>query len=171
MANLYNVMFRTNRLAGELMKALKLEQLQCGRFRDCYLQLNGDELEIHVLTRNGGGNRVDYQAVTTRLQQWPGYLRDFDDAFDSTYATYVFAVPGGMLESLRARVQQKPGLLPPPVGVRFKEFMQRMNANPRDPDVLRVQEIIRPTIERLAVSTSRVQGLIDGDEPLDLDAN
>ena len=61
---------------------------QYPRFRDCFV--DGDE--IHVYTRVGGGNR-DCDFGEEELQQHPNYLRDEDDDFDSTYATYIFSVP------------------------------------------------------------------------------
>lgn len=58
------------------------------RFRDCFV----DSGEIRVYTRVGGGNR-DCGFGEEELQQHPNYLRDEDDDFDSTYATYIFSVP------------------------------------------------------------------------------
>jgi len=61
---------------------------QYPRFRDCFVE--GDE--IHVYTRVGGGNR-DCGYGEEELQAHPNYLRDEDDDFDNTYATYIFSVP------------------------------------------------------------------------------
>lgn len=58
------------------------------RFRDCFVDNN----EIHVYTRVGGVNR-NCEFGEEELQQHPNYLRDFDDEYDSTYATYVFSIP------------------------------------------------------------------------------
>lgn len=61
---------------------------QYPRFRDCFI----DGEEIHVYTRVGGGNR-NCGFGEEELQAHPNYLRDEDDDFDSTYATYIFSVP------------------------------------------------------------------------------
>ena len=67
------------------------------RFRDCFL---GDpdhpeyDNHIHIYTRVGGGNRGDYEEEIKKLRSIPGYVDDFDDEFDSTFATFVFEVPG-----------------------------------------------------------------------------
>jgi len=61
---------------------------QYPRFRDCFI----DGEEIHVHTRVGGGNR-NCGFGEEELQAHPNYLRDEDDDFDSTYATYIFSVP------------------------------------------------------------------------------
>lgn len=59
------------------------------RFRDCFVS---EENEIHVYTRVGGGNR-NCGYGEEELQSHPNFLRDEDDEFDTTYATYVFCVP------------------------------------------------------------------------------
>lgn len=80
------------------------------RFRDCFVgemtqdfenpdqfgipTLNhGEEKSISVYTRVGGGNRKSYVEEIKKLRAMPEYIRDFDDAFDSTFATFVFKVP------------------------------------------------------------------------------
>ena len=66
------------------------------RFRDCFL---GDpehreyDYHIHVYTRTGGGNRKDYEAENKEMTCHPNYITDFDDGFDSTYASFIFSVP------------------------------------------------------------------------------
>lgn len=59
------------------------------RFRDCFITENEN---IAVYTRVGGGNR-DEGYGEEELQAHPNYISDYDDDFDSTYATYVFSVP------------------------------------------------------------------------------
>lgn len=81
------------------------------RFRDCFIQPRGwglrddgmpvmtdqekaeKELAIYVYTRVGGGNRDDYEDQITEMQGHPNYIRDYDDDFDCTYATFVFSIP------------------------------------------------------------------------------
>lgn len=82
------------------------EGMPVGRFRDIYL--NADGTEIHLFTRNGGGNRSCWNAnedsvpancicpgcvQTEILPTHENYLRDYDDDFDSTFAITVFSVP------------------------------------------------------------------------------
>jgi hypothetical protein len=66
------------------------------RFRDCFLG-DADHPEydgcIHVYTRTGGGNREGYEAQNTEMQEMPEFVADFDDDYDSTYASWVFKVP------------------------------------------------------------------------------
>lgn len=79
------------------------------RFRDCFVGelSNSDEGDqfgipkkktdeqkvISVYTRVGGGNREDYQDRIDELRKHPNYIKDYDDDFDSTFATFVFSVP------------------------------------------------------------------------------
>lgn len=66
------------------------------RFRDCFLkdaQRPEYDGKIHVYTRVGGGNRLDYTDAIKALQSAPGYVADYDDGQDSTYAMFVFEIP------------------------------------------------------------------------------
>lgn len=66
------------------------------RFRDCFI---GDEEHpeyvdhIHIYTRTGGGNREEYEDENNAMRAMDGFVTDFDDSFDSTYASWVFKVP------------------------------------------------------------------------------
>jgi len=66
------------------------------RFRDCFV---GDESHpeyddcIHVYTRTGGGNRDMYESGNKWITSPNGYITNFDDEGDSTYASWVFKVP------------------------------------------------------------------------------
>ena len=66
------------------------------RFRDCFLK---DEEHpeyddhIQIYTRTGGGNREDYESENEAMRQMDGFVADFDDSFDSTFASWVFKVP------------------------------------------------------------------------------
>lgn len=66
------------------------------RFRDCFIK-DPDHPEyddhIHVFTRTGGGNRDEYEAENEELTDMPGYVANFDDVFDCTYASWIFKVP------------------------------------------------------------------------------
>jgi len=85
------------------------------RFRDAWVEKSDDGPVIAIYTRQGGGNRTCYcdedpqprhvpencyAACNEALQAHPLYLRDADDAFDSTYATFWFRVPDECREVL-----------------------------------------------------------------------
>jgi hypothetical protein len=96
MSGLYNMVFGMNPLADVILATLGLKRSDVGRFRDCYVA----EGQIAVYTRNGGGNREEYQDVIDALAQHPCYVRDADDEFDSTYATIYFRFPEEYAEGL-----------------------------------------------------------------------
>lgn len=64
------------------------------RFRDCFVKPDPmvNESEIYVYTRVGGGNRGAGYGEE-ELMKHPNFLRDWDDDFDKTFATYAFSVP------------------------------------------------------------------------------
>lgn len=88
-----------------------------GRYRDAWVERDADgKPVIAIYTRNGGGNRrctadaLDLDdpcggtctgcIATHKLPAHPQYLRDRDDSFDSTYATFYFAPPSEWVEAL-----------------------------------------------------------------------
>jgi hypothetical protein len=65
-----------------------------GRYRDAWIETQGDAPPLLVVyTRNGGGNRDDQDAAISAMQAHPLYVKDQDDSYDSTYATFWFEVP------------------------------------------------------------------------------
>lgn len=90
-----------------------------GRFRDAWVETGeGGEPVIAIYTRNGGGNREcyctegdeDYGTCTgcigAQFAQHPLHLRNADDDFDRTYATYYFRTPDEYREQLAAIAQE-----------------------------------------------------------------
>ena len=66
------------------------------RHRDCFLydpahsEYDG---YIHLFTRTGGGNREHFMEQNRGLMEMEGYVANFDDGFDNTFASWVFEVP------------------------------------------------------------------------------
>lgn len=96
--SLYSLAFGQNPIADVLLGVLGLKRDDVGRFRDAFV--SGGEIAIY--TRNGGGNRDEYQHVFDTLSGHQCYLRDEDDEFDCTYATIYFRFPEEFAEGLRA---------------------------------------------------------------------
>lgn len=95
--SMYNMLFGQNVAADAILATLGLTRHDVGRFRDCFVA-NG---EIAIYTRNGGGNRDDYQEVFDELAANPCYLRDEDDEYDCTYATIYFRFPDEFADDLK----------------------------------------------------------------------
>lgn len=94
--SLYNMINGLSQATFWVLPMLGKHPDQYPRFRDCFIA--DDEYPqwdnyIHVYTRVGGGNREDYVVEISELQEMDGYVTDYDDSFDNTYASFVFAVP------------------------------------------------------------------------------
>lgn len=92
--SMYNILFGQNPNTEVLLAIIGLKECDVERFRDCGFEEGG----IFVYTRTGGGNRDDYPNEI--LTGSPYYLRDEDDDFDSTYATYHFNIPEEVKEDV-----------------------------------------------------------------------
>lgn len=93
--SLFNLVTGTDPLAPYVLAMLGLPSKEfmkiVPRFRDAYLVSDGPYLAL--MTRTGGGNRDDYETENQRLREIPGFVKDFDDDFDSTYAHWWYKVP------------------------------------------------------------------------------
>lgn len=94
--SLYNMLNGANPATFFVLPMLGKHPDEYPRFRDCFI---GDderpELKdhIHVYTRTGGGNRECYEAENQAMREMPGFVTDYDDSFDCTFASWVFRVP------------------------------------------------------------------------------
>lgn len=120
--SLYNMMFGVNTNSADVLKALGLTSGDVPRFRDAYVS----EEQLCVHTRTGGGNRDYYESLEVCMDNYPEYfegddkpneptgpwnedlrshpwfIRDEDDGFDSTYATFYFQPPKEIVENINA---------------------------------------------------------------------
>ncbi len=87
--SLYNTLFGVNPDTETLLSLLGKTTLDFGRFRNVYVE----DGYIIVHTRNGGGNREDYEDVFEEMAEHPWYSHDADDSFDCTYANIYFKLP------------------------------------------------------------------------------
>lgn len=102
MSGLYNVLFGENASQKDfLFGILGKAQGDFGRYRDIYV--TEDYIVVH--TRNGGGNREDYEDVFEEMATHPLYSHDEDDDFDCTYANIYFRHPEEHKEILKELAQ------------------------------------------------------------------
>lgn len=94
--SLYNMIFGMNPDSDQLLSLLGKTQGDFGRFRSVFV----DDGCIVVHTRNGGGNREDYEDVFEEMSEHPWYSHDADDDFDCTYANIYFRVPEDKYQSI-----------------------------------------------------------------------
>jgi len=92
MGNFYSMLFGRNQLSELLLAVIGLKPVDVERLRDVYV--DGDTIVVY--TRTGGGNREEWpnKAIT----ESPLYVHDYDDEFDSTYASFVVSIPEGFME-------------------------------------------------------------------------
>ena len=94
--SLYNIMHGVRPATFFVLPMLGKHPDEYPRFRDCFTEDDEHpELKdhIHVYTRTGGGNRESYEAEHLAMRMMPGFVTDYDDDFDCTYASWVFRVP------------------------------------------------------------------------------
>ena len=94
--SLYNTLFGVDQTAADVLGLLGIEAAAVPRFRDAYVDWSeGSSTDpvLVLLTRTGGGNRPTYAGENEALTRLPGYRSDRDDAFDSTFALFLFDVP------------------------------------------------------------------------------
>ncbi len=93
--SLYNQIHGVNQAAFWFLPMLGKHPDEYPRFRDCF---TSDEAHpeyndhIHVFTRTGGGNRDHYDEGNQMMKSMDGFVTDFDDSFDKTFASWVFKI-------------------------------------------------------------------------------
>jgi len=121
MSGLYNLVHGEHPLGQILVDLLKSKQdVEIGRYRDGWVEHDGDVLLIRIHTRNGGGNREWQADAIESMQAHPWYVRDEDDDFDSTYADFYFAPPLGEIPPSVAKVLVECAQAPVDVGARWQ---------------------------------------------------
>jgi hypothetical protein len=89
--SLYGLVFGQNPDADAWYDLLQsVQPFDSGRFRDIWVERDGDSPVIRLHTRNGGGNREDYEDAIESMRAHPWFVRDVDDDFDPTYADFYF---------------------------------------------------------------------------------
>ncbi len=137
------MLFGKNVFAEALLKILNLNKEETGRFRDCYLS---DANTIVVYTRNGGGNREEYQSVIDKLKTHPNYKKDYDDDFDCTYCSIEFNVPEQYKEFI-AKLTEEAGVGKNPKD-KWKQLHEELK-NRDSPEFQKIAEIFKPILDRL----------------------
>lgn len=91
--SLYNIICGVNPATFVILPMLGKHPDEYPRFRDCFVSKQSEKDVICIYTRIGGGNRKDYTREIEELRKMEGYINDYDDKSDSTYATFTFRVP------------------------------------------------------------------------------
>lgn len=130
--SLYALVHGHNQLGPALVNFLQEAQpFGVGRYRDAWVETDGDDLLIRIHTRNGGGNREDYEPENASMQDHPWYVRDADDDFDSTYADFYFKVPLDTIEPDIASTLVELAQPPVDVGARWLAAIDAIKNAPK----------------------------------------
>ena len=151
--SLYNLVHGVNPMSGILLAALGNPDVP--RFRDCYL--DGENIAIH--TRTGGGNRETYELGGSYQEEYnpdgpfnddlralPGFIRDEDDEFDATYATFYFAIPEAWAEIVSKVRAVAPDRAKPADA--WQKLFDDLNSGTVTPAIERAVEVIGPILQR-----------------------
>lgn len=163
--SLYNMLFGVNPTAGILLGMLGTEHGAVPRFRDCFL--DGDSIVIH--TRTGGGNREYYESAESCRENYPeyfeegkspsgpwnddlrglpGFVRDEDDDFDTTYANFYFSVPKKFKAEIEV-IRDMGGERDPAQS--WQALFAKLEAGDKnDPDVQKALTAALPIIEKIS---------------------
>lgn len=94
---LYNMMNGVNTMAVFfILPSLGKHPDEYPRFRDAFIgdpERTGTDGKIIIYTRTGGGNREHCADENAAIRAMDGFLFDYDDDFDGTYANWVFDIP------------------------------------------------------------------------------
>jgi len=91
------MLFGMNGQSDLILAVIGLRKHDVERFRDVFIEADG--AEIHVYSRTGGDNRESYP--NEAMRHAPGWMRSYDDDFDSTYCTDEFKVPAEFVQDVR----------------------------------------------------------------------
>jgi hypothetical protein len=103
--SLYNIINGEDPNADDYYDLLDLYNYEVGRYRNMYL--SDDKKQLVLLTRNGGGNREEYEYVFESLESHPNYQYDSDCDWDETYCEYFFSIPKEKIESKEEESKSK----------------------------------------------------------------
>ena len=91
---MYEMVCTINPDAGKVLDLIEIDPTflieEC-RLRDVYL--SKDKTKVVIFTRIGGGNRSYHTPAITKLRNFKGYVTDYDDDFDNTYAYFEYQIP------------------------------------------------------------------------------
>lgn len=141
--SLYNALFGKNPFAPSLLMTLGIDETEVPRFRDCYLNA---EREIVIYTRTGGSNRAAYKVENAAMTRLAGYLRDYDDTFDKTFAYFIYQ-PSAEFADAIAEIAAKQGVIDPRAS--FEKLIADLQAKKDTPETRRAMEVGRDVFSKI----------------------
>lgn len=125
---MYEMVCDINPDAGRVLNLIGLDPTflieEC-RLRDVYL--SKDKTKVVIFTRIGGGNRESYNTSIKRLKNFKGYIRDYDDDFDNTYASFEYQIPANKLVEVVAFLSSSDTTTG---GEKLKQSLEKLEKDP-----------------------------------------
>lgn len=152
--SMYNAVLGENAFSGVLLSMLGFQTRgEIPRYRDCWW--NGEHIAVH--TRVGGGNRNDYVERIVSMQMHEGYVKDEDDDYDHTFATFYYKFPeqyNHWLPAIKPETRS--------TRERWEDMMRRIENPEGDEEAQRAIANMAPTIAALqkAIDDPNGSGII-----------
>lgn len=159
--SMYNLLHGVNPMTPMILGFLGITTDDVPRFRDAWIE----DGKIAIHTRTGGGNRdwydnaESYKAETGEdgsgpwnddLRAIEGFIRDEDDDFDCTYATFYFE-PNADVKPLVGQLSAIAGSETP--AEKWRKLFADMDAGKDSPRVAKALEVAAPIIAAITKAT------------------
>jgi hypothetical protein len=160
--SLYNAIFGVDVAAPAVLAALQIRPNQIPRVRDLWKK----DGKLVIYTRTGGRNRAYFDSAESRkrespeatdeelagpynddLRALPGFLRDYDDEYDTTYALFEFEIPE-WAKDLLAEVPDRERL----PAERWKTMFEAVKNDTPSPDADRAVEVGRTLVDHITTA-------------------
>lgn len=157
MGGFYNMVFEAKPYAPALLALLKAAdpEVDFGRERDAWVEIQGDWIGIRVHTRNGGTNRASQKPAIDSMRAHPWFDRDADQEFDSTYADFWFVpphqlgLPGEFVEHHDEILEFLTRIAVPPVDMneRWREAIAKLSTEGPPPSMDPLVQQLKQAVE------------------------
>jgi len=163
--NLLGIFVGPNSQHLEMLKLIGLRKTDAfpARYRDTYISENGHN--VVVLTRTGGPNRKSFVEANHRLTRLDGYVGDFDDPWDETFAHFTYRPHNDALAAVAElrRTQEHSN----PLEV-LKAFMEDLKADKDTPQTKAARDHMQAVMNEIQAAVESSQqniALLDDDFP------
>lgn len=125
---MYEMVCNINPDAGRVISLIDIDPewlIEEARLRDVYL--SKDRTKVVIFTRIGGGNREAYKNAIKRLRNHKNYIKDYDDDFDDTYASFEYQIPSNKLVEVVAFLSSSDTTTG---GEKLKQSLEKLEKDP-----------------------------------------
>jgi hypothetical protein len=144
-SGLYTVVHGKNKFADALVVMLQaIAPFETGRFRDAWVEMQGDAVIVRLHTRNGGGNRPDYVSQIESMRAHPWFWHDADMSYDTTYADFYFCVPP---DDVYFKFLEMIAVEPVDMSAKWQEAIAALERGETNPAIEKLQQQLAEAVE------------------------